>query len=110
MSSRADQKREAREARERAEREASTRDAHRRRTAILAGGVALNCVGNGKILRDGPFEDGARRVEVGAAEDAVEMALVPLSPEALEDPLQENPLGKLSQFPALHHAGDDRRA
>ena len=23
----------------------------------LAGGVALNCVGNGKILRDGPFED-----------------------------------------------------
>src|SRR5205823_491015 len=22
----------------------------------LAGGVALNCVGNGKILRDGPFE------------------------------------------------------
>ncbi|MFH1313257.1 MAG: carbamoyltransferase [Candidatus Eisenbacteria bacterium] len=23
----------------------------------LAGGVALNCVGNGKILRDGPFDD-----------------------------------------------------
>ena len=23
----------------------------------LAGGVALNCVGNGHILRDGPFED-----------------------------------------------------
>src|SRR5438552_2849292 len=23
----------------------------------LAGGVALNCVGNGRILRDGPFED-----------------------------------------------------
>jgi carbamoyltransferase len=23
----------------------------------MAGGVALNCVGNGKILRDGPFED-----------------------------------------------------
>ena len=24
---------------------------------VLAGGVALNCVGNGRILRDGPFED-----------------------------------------------------
>jgi carbamoyltransferase len=24
---------------------------------VLAGGVALNCVGNGLILRDGPFED-----------------------------------------------------
>jgi len=26
------------------------------RHLVLAGGVALNCVGNGKILRDGPFE------------------------------------------------------
>jgi len=26
------------------------------RTLCMAGGVALNCVGNGKILRDGPFE------------------------------------------------------
>ncbi len=26
-------------------------------TLCLAGGVALNCVSNGKILRDGPFED-----------------------------------------------------
>ncbi len=41
MSSRAEQKREAREARERAEREAATRAAHRRRTAYLAGGIAL---------------------------------------------------------------------
>ena len=24
---------------------------------VLAGGVALNCVGNGQILRDGPFDD-----------------------------------------------------
>jgi len=24
---------------------------------VLAGGVALNCVGNGRLLRDGPFED-----------------------------------------------------
>lgn len=41
MSSRAEQKRQAREAREQAEREAATREAHRRRTAFLAGGVAL---------------------------------------------------------------------
>lgn len=35
------------------------RFAHRRtgrRQLCLAGGVALNCVGNGRILRDGPFE------------------------------------------------------
>lgn len=28
-----------------------------KRRLCLAGGVALNCVGNGKILREGPFED-----------------------------------------------------
>jgi carbamoyltransferase len=28
-----------------------------KRYLCLAGGVALNCVGNGRILRDGPFED-----------------------------------------------------
>jgi carbamoyltransferase len=27
------------------------------RNLVLAGGVALNCVGNGRILRDGPFEN-----------------------------------------------------
>ena len=27
------------------------------RYLTLAGGVALNCVGNGRILREGPFED-----------------------------------------------------
>lgn len=36
------------------------RHAHREtgmRNLVLAGGVALNCVGNGRILRDGPFQD-----------------------------------------------------
>lgn len=35
------------------------RHAHRRtgmKQLVLAGGVALNCVGNGRILREGPFE------------------------------------------------------
>lgn len=38
----------------------TAREVHRRtgmKHLVLAGGVALNCVGNGKILRDGPFED-----------------------------------------------------
>jgi len=36
------------------------RNVHKRtgeKSLCLAGGVALNCVGNGKILRDGPFEN-----------------------------------------------------
>lgn len=36
------------------------REAHRltgERHLCLAGGVALNCVGNGRILREGPFDD-----------------------------------------------------
>jgi len=36
------------------------RDAHRetgKKHLVLAGGVALNCVANGRLLREGPFED-----------------------------------------------------
>ncbi len=36
------------------------REAHRQtkaRNLVLAGGVALNCVANGKLLREGPFEN-----------------------------------------------------
>jgi len=36
------------------------RDLHRRtgmRKLVMAGGVALNCVANGRLLREGPFED-----------------------------------------------------
>lgn len=36
------------------------RQAHRQtglRNLVLAGGVSLNCVGNGRILREGPFEN-----------------------------------------------------
>lgn len=29
----------------------------KRKHLVLAGGVALNCVGNGRLLREGPFED-----------------------------------------------------
>jgi carbamoyltransferase len=36
------------------------RHAHKRtgmKNLVLAGGVALNCVGNGRVLREGPFQD-----------------------------------------------------
>src|SRR5213075_2853404 len=36
------------------------REAHRQtgmRRLVMAGGVALNCVANGRLLREGPFED-----------------------------------------------------
>jgi len=39
---------------------ALARDAHRRTglpRLVMAGGVALNCVGNGRLLREGPFRD-----------------------------------------------------
>src|SRR5262249_29650222 len=41
----------------------------------LAGGVALNCVGNGKILREGPFEDLWIQPAAGDAGGALGVAL-----------------------------------
>jgi carbamoyltransferase len=41
----------------------------------LAGGVALNCVGNGRILREGPFEDVWIQPAAGDAGGAVGTAL-----------------------------------
>ena len=40
----------------RAVRHASTRETGLR-NLCLAGGVALNCVGNGRVLREGPFDE-----------------------------------------------------
>jgi carbamoyltransferase len=42
---------------------------------VLAGGVALNCVGNGRILRDGPFEDVWIQPAAGDAGGALGAAL-----------------------------------
>ncbi len=42
----------------------------------LAGGVALNCVGNGRILREGPFEDIWIQPAAGDAGGAVGAALL----------------------------------
>ena len=45
------------------------------RNLCLAGGVALNCVGNGRILREGPFEDVWIQPAAGDAGGALGVAL-----------------------------------
>jgi carbamoyltransferase len=45
------------------------------RKLCLAGGVALNCVGNGRILREGPFEDIWIQPAAGDAGGALGVAL-----------------------------------
>jgi carbamoyltransferase len=45
------------------------------RNAVLAGGVALNCVANGKLLRDGPFDNLWIQPAAGDAGGAVGAAL-----------------------------------
>jgi carbamoyltransferase len=54
---------------------------------VMAGGVALNCVGNGRILREGPFDDvwiqpaaGDAGGALGESEDQVPRDLSPLCP------------------------------
>jgi carbamoyltransferase len=46
------------------------------RNLTLAGGVALNCVGNGKILREGPFENVWIQPAAGDAGGALGVALL----------------------------------
>jgi len=48
----------------------------RMKNLVLAGGVALNCVGNGKILRDGPFENIWIQPAAGDAGGALGIALL----------------------------------
>lgn len=55
-----------------------TRYAHKEtgmKRLCMAGGVALNCVGNGRILREGPFEDIWIQPAAGDAGGAVGIAL-----------------------------------
>lgn len=56
----------------------TARTAHektRMKNLVMAGGVALNCVGNGKILRDGPFENIWIQPAAGDAGGALGVAL-----------------------------------
>lgn len=55
-----------------------SREVHRRtghRQLVLAGGVALNCVANGRLLREGPFDDVWIQPAAGDAGGALGAAL-----------------------------------
>jgi len=56
----------------------------------LAGGVALNCVANGRILREGPFKNVWIQPAAGDAGGALGVALL-IHHRALEQPRQVNP-------------------
>ncbi len=56
----------------------------------LAGGVALNCVANGRILREGPFEDLWIQPAAGDAGGALGVALF-IWHQLLENPRQPQP-------------------
>ncbi len=65
---------------------------------VLAGGVALNCVGNGKILREGPFENLWIQPAAGDAGGALGAALF-IWHQLLEN--ERNPQGHDSQKGSL---------
>ena len=50
------------------------------RDLCLAGGVALNCVGNGRILREGPFDQIWIQPAAGDAGGALGVALASVAP------------------------------
>ncbi len=52
---------------------------------VLAGGVALNCVANGRLLREGPFSDLWIQPAAGDAGGALGARAVRLAPVAGED-------------------------
>ena len=57
---------------------------------VLAGGVALNCVGNGRILREGPFENVWIQPAAGDAGGALGTALF-IWNHLLDQPRKANP-------------------
>jgi carbamoyltransferase len=70
----------------------SARHVHRQtgmKNLVLAGGVALNCVGNGRILREGPFENLWIQPAAGDAGGALGTALF-IWHQLLEKPRQPN--------------------
>jgi carbamoyltransferase len=62
------------------------------RNLCLAGGVALNCVGNGRILREGPFDNLWIQPAAGDAGGAVGVALA-VWHRHLEQPRSVDPTG-----------------
>ena len=71
----------------------TARHVHRQtgmKNLVLAGGVALNCVGNGRILREGPFERIWIQPAAGDAGGALGTALF-IWHQLLENPRQAEP-------------------
>jgi carbamoyltransferase len=69
------------------------RQVHRRtgmKKLVLAGGVALNCVANGRLLREGPFEDIWIQPAAGDAGGALGSALF-VWHQLLDNPRQPEP-------------------
>jgi carbamoyltransferase len=69
------------------------REAHRltgKKNLVLAGGVALNCVANGMVLRDGPFSDLWIQPAAGDAGGALGAALF-VWHQLLENPRPHSP-------------------
>jgi carbamoyltransferase len=66
------------------------------RDLVLAGGVALNCVGNGRILRDGPFERVWIQPAAGDAGGALGAALF-VHHQLLNGPRAVDPGGRDAQ-------------
>ncbi len=72
----------------------TTRHVHRQTgldNLCLAGGVALNCVGNGRILREGPFENVWIQPAAGDAGGALGAALL-IWHQLLDQPRNPDPL------------------
>ena len=71
----------------------AARHAHRltgRKNLVMAGGVALNCVANGRVLREGPFEQIWIQPAAGDAGGALGAALL-VWHHLLGNPRQPNP-------------------
>jgi carbamoyltransferase len=73
---------------------------------VLAGGVALNCVGNGKILRDGPFRSVWVQPAAGDAGGALGAALF-THHQLLDGPRQVDGRRDLQRASLLGPAFDD---
>jgi carbamoyltransferase len=87
-------------------------DLHRRtrkRNLVLAGGVALNCVANGKLLRDGPFDSIWIQPAAGDAGGALGAALF-VWHQLLEKPrVPQKPDGQRGSFLGPASTADEVR-
>ena len=84
----------------------------RSRNLCLAGGVALNCVANGKVLRDGHFDNIWIQPAAGDAGGAVGAALAAYASfhgPAAQDQRRRRHGGRLSSGPAYAQADIEQR-